>query len=97
MRALALIVLGIGLIILAFALIFPGEFRLMDNRDLAQIVWLLAAAALVGSGAFGVARGRPVGLGRALAYLVAWVALFAVALLLYQAWQAYTASPNVTT
>lgn len=97
MAALALIVAGIGALVLAFAMLFPGEFRMLDENEIAQLVALLALAALVGTGAFGIARGRPASLGRVLLYALVWLALFVGAVLLYRIWQEYAAGPLVST
>lgn len=97
MAALALIVAGVGGLVLAFAVLFPGQFRLMGEDEIARLVMLLALAALVGTSAFGVARGRPVSLGRALLYALVWFALFLGAILLYQLWREFSAGPVVNT
>lgn len=97
MGALALIVLVIGVIVLGFALAFPGQFRMTDENEIARLVWLLAAAALVGSGAFGLTRRRTIGLGRALLYALVWIALFAGAVLVYRIWREFAAGPLVQT
>lgn len=97
MRALAGIVIFIGLVVAAFALFFPGEFRMQDEMGVAEIVWLLGAAILVGFGAFGMAGRAQIGFGRALLFLLAWAALIVGALLLYQLYQSFSVGGRVTT
>lgn len=95
MPALVLLAGVVALLLGAFVLLFPAQFRAMASDDIARLVWLLLAALLVGGGAFGM-RGRgggQVGLGQALTYLAIWAAIFAGGVIFYQLYQAYFGGP----
>lgn len=97
MRALAAIVIFLGLAVAGFAVLFPGEFRMQGEMGMAHLVYLLGVAILVGFGAFGMAGRSQLGFGRALLYLFAWAALIAGAVLLYQLYESFSAGGRVTT
>jgi hypothetical protein len=83
MRPLLYGVAAIALATLAFALLFPQQFRSASTADLAQMIWLMLAALLVGGGVFGVSRMS--GGGNLWLSALFWAAAIAGIVVAYQA------------
>ena len=95
MRSLAFIALVGGLAVAAFLVFAPEAATRVGADGVARLLWLLAAAALVGGGAFSLARARSGGGRRALIYLAIWAALIAGLVLAFQIALALTGDGRV--
>ena len=84
MRILAFLALGGGLVVAAALLLAPNAVATIGAEGVARLVWLLAAAVLVGGGAFSLARGQTGTGRRALIYLAIWAAVIAGLVLAFQ-------------
>jgi hypothetical protein len=82
MRPLLVGVGAIALLVLGFALMFPQQFGSLSSANLAQLIWLMLAALLVGGGAFGINRFR--GGGNLFSSAVFWAIAIAGIVVAYQ-------------
>ncbi|MBL8552286.1 MAG: hypothetical protein JNJ73_20015 [Hyphomonadaceae bacterium] len=83
MRPLLFGIGAIALLVLAAALLFPAQFQSLSSGNIAQLIWLLLAALLVGSGAFGFSRFQ--GGGNVWLYALFWALAIAGIVAAYQA------------
>lgn len=95
MKSLALLALGGGLFVAAVLALAPDAAARIGVAGVARLVSLLAAAVLVGGGAFSLARGQSGAGRRALVYLAIWAAAIAGLVLAFQIALALTGDGRV--
>lgn len=94
MRPLIFGIGAIALLVLAMALLFPEQFRSLSSGNIAQLIWMLLAALLVGSGVFGLNRWS--GGGNVWLYALFWALAIAGVVVAYQAFNppTFSVSPH---